>query len=190
MLGNDVVDLGDAETRWVHPRFDARVFDADERQRIAESDDPRRMRWMLWAAKESAYKATRRRGPTVFSPARFRVELSSEREGCVWHEGVRRSLRIETYGGCIHALVTETRDDGAVVRRVARLDRGEPSQRVRDLAIETVSHRLGEASGRLRVESAGRIPELVAGDRRLPLSIAHHGRFVGFACRLDGGGAR
>ena len=54
MVGNDVVDLGDAETRGgpSHPRFDARVFAPAELAALAASAAPNRLRWSLWAAKE------------------------------------------------------------------------------------------------------------------------------------------
>ncbi len=58
MVGNDIVDLGDAETcnGPSHPGFDARVFAPVERRALAASPAPNRLRWSLWAAKEAAYK--------------------------------------------------------------------------------------------------------------------------------------
>ena len=76
MVGNDVIDLGDPETRAgsCHARFDARVFDDDERALLLASADPTRRRWVLWAAKEAAFKVARKLdGATVFSPRRFVV---------------------------------------------------------------------------------------------------------------------
>ena len=79
-VGNDIVDLRDPETRpgALHPRFDARVFTPAERERIGPDEQGHRMRWLMWAAKESAYKAAKKLDPrTVFSPSRFEVELSA-----------------------------------------------------------------------------------------------------------------
>ena len=79
MVGNDVVDLADAEAApgACHSRFDTRVFGERERRQLEMADDPQRMRWILWAAKESAYKAARRCEPRViFSPARAPVRLT------------------------------------------------------------------------------------------------------------------
>jgi phosphopantetheinyl transferase (holo-ACP synthase) len=76
MIGNDVVDLGDPDTQpgATHPRFDARVFTATELEAIQTSPVPNRMRWLLWAAKESAFKAFRKQDPSlVFSPAHLVV---------------------------------------------------------------------------------------------------------------------
>jgi len=80
MLGNDVVDLGDPESRAGarHARFDARAFDRTERALIATSPRGEHERWRLWAAKESAYKAARKEDPcTVFSPQRFAVRRAA-----------------------------------------------------------------------------------------------------------------
>jgi phosphopantetheinyl transferase (holo-ACP synthase) len=86
MVGNDVVDLADsdvaADAR--HPRFDERAFAPCERRRIGAAQAEAPLRWILWAAKESAYKVAKRRDPaTVFSPARFVVELDAELRGSV-----------------------------------------------------------------------------------------------------------
>lgn len=71
MLGNDVVDLEDADARpetYSH-RFEARVFAAQERRAIAEDEDPQACRWAHWGAKEAAYKLARQLDPRfVFSP--------------------------------------------------------------------------------------------------------------------------
>ena len=186
MVGNDIVDLADAEALSLHPRFDARVFSREELYRIAHSESAQRMRWILWAAKESAYKVARRRRPTVFSPVRFRVELESERRGNVVHDGSRGPLRIETLGSCIHAVVSESEDFDQAIWGVARLSGADASESARQLAIDAVAARLGIPREDLCVESVGRIPRLViGGERCLALSISHHGSFVGFACRLD-----
>ena len=91
MLGNDVVDLRDPETHTRHPSFDARVFTETERRSLDASPDPHAMRQMLWAAKESAYKAARRRDPrVVFSPIRFETVL----DGIGMDEGRAENQRV------------------------------------------------------------------------------------------------
>ena len=82
-VGNDVVDLRDAETRpgATHPRFDLRVFTPAERERLHEALRPVRLRWSLWAAKESAYKAARQLQPDLpFHPREFATRVA-ERAG-------------------------------------------------------------------------------------------------------------
>ena len=66
-----------------NPRFDARVFCERERALIA-SDATQRVRWVLWAAKEAAYKAAKKLDrATVWAPARFEVTLEAQGRGSV-----------------------------------------------------------------------------------------------------------
>ena len=87
MIGNDVVDLGDAEVQpgATHPRFDARVFAREEREALRASGAPNRLRWILWAAKEAAYKAARKLDPlhqeADFRLAQVRTEAAAEIPG-------------------------------------------------------------------------------------------------------------
>lgn len=74
MLGNDVVDLRDADSRpeSFRPRFDARVYADPERRAIARDSRPLVRRWAHWAAKEAAYKLARQLDPGfVFAPKRL-----------------------------------------------------------------------------------------------------------------------
>ena len=74
MIGNDIVDLEDPDTRpeTFRPRFDERVFDAAERRSIARDADPHKRRWAHWAAKEAGYKLGRQADEDfVFTPSRL-----------------------------------------------------------------------------------------------------------------------
>jgi phosphopantetheinyl transferase (holo-ACP synthase) len=191
MLGDDVVDLGDPEARpgAQHPRFDARVFAPCERAALAASPAPDRLRWVLWAAKEAAYKLARQLDPTAsFWPRRYLVDLDARRRGRVaWPAGAA-SVEVRRVGDAVHATATEPGSDAArVVRGVARLESGDdPSRAARELAVCRVAERLGLAAGGLRVERRGRIPRLrLPGGGALDLSLSHHGRVVAFACELD-----
>ena len=98
MIGNDVVDLCEAETyaQAQHPGFDRRVFREAERDVIAGAADPRSMRWVLWAAKEAAYKALRRDDPAfVFSPCALAVEIDDAGRGQVTLGAQTLSLRVD-----------------------------------------------------------------------------------------------
>ena len=52
MLGNDVIDLADPETRSRHPGFDERVFSPLERDAIGTAGEPHVVRQMLWRSEE------------------------------------------------------------------------------------------------------------------------------------------
>jgi phosphopantetheinyl transferase (holo-ACP synthase) len=192
MIGNDVVDLGDADSRVVghHPRFDDRVFVPAERRLIAAGPEGERVRWLLWAAKESAYKAARREDArTVFSPPRFVVHLTAARGATV--EGAGRTFDVELRGDDEHVhAIARDRDDAeaAVYRAVARLAGAEtstPSAAVRRLTVTTLARRLAIPERDLALDRDGRLPRLWVRGRPSPaeLSLSHHGRFVAFACR-------
>ena len=58
MIGNDIVDLGQAakESNWQRKGYLDKIFTAEERFLISTAGDPGIMVWLLWTMKESAYK--------------------------------------------------------------------------------------------------------------------------------------
>lgn len=196
MIGNDIVDIGDAECLpgARHTRFDARVFCPSELTLLGDSADPDRTRWMLWAAKESAYKAARRLDPRiVFAPSRFVVELRGDGRGTVTAGGLRFCIDLVATREYIHAVaylnaVVAARSCAAV----ARLDSpghspDQPSVAARRLAVATLAEVLEVAPSELAISRDGhdgRMPALHLRGALGPiaLSLSHHGRFVAFAC--------
>ena len=182
MLGNDVVDLADAVGR--HPRFDARVFATTEQALIAA--DPR-LRGVLWAAKESAYKAARKEDSrTTFSPSRFVVYLDDARRATVTAGDRRFTVELAHGDGWVHAVARGAGDPPAsVCAAVEALAPGaDESHAVRRLALATIERVTGIAG--LEVVRDGRVPSLSASGRPVAadLSLSHHGRVVAFACVL------
>lgn len=215
-VGNDVVDLADPECRLesLHPRWGERVFAASERAALeresdAGSNGPRgarhRLHWALWAAKESAYKARKRREPeAAFSPREFFVELAAFPHGDgvalgrVVHRGAAFAVEVRLDGDCLHAVATSANatgqrvvpavppNHGLVVKAVAAAGE-DPSREVRRLAVEALGSALGFAPERLQI--TGR-PPVVRHESHIidvSLSLSHHGRFVAFACMLPPG---
>jgi len=190
MIGDDVVDLADPEARAdaLHPRFDARVFAPAERAALAASADPGRLRWVLWAAKEAAYKLASQRDPrVVFSPRRFAVSLGARLPGRVLWPGGAARVQVRRVGDAAHATARPLdAPGGGLARGVARIAPGDdPSREARELARRGVARRLGLDARALYVVRRGRIPRLeLPGGRALALSLSHHGAFVSFACEL------
>lgn len=194
-VGNDVVDLGDPEALAgaSHPRFDQRVFGDGERDVMVRSARPTRLRWMLWAAKEAAYKALRQQDRSLtFHPRKLEVSLLPREAGPlrarVRYAGREVWVRIAVAGGRVHAVAGQL---GCAAS--ARLRPGEtPSAGARRLALAVAGRCFpGEA---LRIESEDGIPLLIRMpghdgpcSRRVPLSLSHHGRFV--ACAVSGASA-
>jgi phosphopantetheinyl transferase (holo-ACP synthase) len=188
MIGNDVIDLRDPETRGesIHPRFDERVLAPSERRWLAGREEPERDRWALWAAKEAAFKAARRiDASTPFFPARFVVEWEEgARQARVTHGADRFDVVLDVSDDAIHAVASLVAAAPApIVAKAARVVADDLSSAARRLAVVTVCARLGRDS--FRVGMNGRLPELLEADEPpIPLSLSHHGRVVGFAAVL------
>lgn len=197
MIGNDVVDLGDPESRpdALHPRFDERVFSEAERATLARAVDPLRERWALWACKEGAYKVARKRFPAIcFAPRSFEVDLMHDGSGSVRHEGRDFPLRVERHDRCVHAIVRDAESrTRSYVSGVARVRPGENAHEVvRNLACARIGAVLDLAEEQLVVPHLVRPPVLLVRGVRLPvdLSLSHHGSFAAFACEIDAAGPR
>jgi len=194
-VGNDVVDLADPETRLcgLHPRWGERVFCSAERKALEASRSPHRLHWALWAAKESAYKARKRREPeAVFSPKEFEVELSplpttrggGVAVGRVFHRGEVFELEVRLDGASVHAVATSEDEAGARVLRGVERALCDPGVAARRLAATTIGSALGLDPAGLRI--VHRPPVAMHRGRRIEVgvSLSHHGRFVAFACTL------
>ena len=197
MIGNDVVDLTDSETRpeGIHPRFDRRVFGRSELELIDASDTPDRLRWTLWAAKEAAYKALKKIAPnTIFSPRRFAVKLDETRDGNVTCEANTLPIRVWVETGSVHAIATTRGSFGErflcgteTLESLDALDAELPGVAVRTLAIRELAQRLCVPPDVLSITRRGRIPTLLIGGEStdIDLSLSHHGRLIAFACEVD-----
>jgi hypothetical protein len=186
-IGDDVVDLGDVAAR--HPRFDARVFAPAERAVLAAAPEGERLRWLLWAAKESAYKAARKQDArTVFSPSRFAVRLGPAGRATVEHGARRFEVDLAIGPGHVHAVARSEGAPPMVVCRGVGLCPADVTDGVaaRQIAIQKLGRVLGVAPHGLAIRRDERIPVLWIEGRpsEVELSLSHHGRFVSFACAL------
>jgi len=197
LVGNDVVDLGDAEARLgnLHPRFVERVFVREERRRIFCSPDPKVSLWTYWAAKESAYKALRKvEREAAFAPSAWIVELEDRQRYELLHGSVsdgrlRFDLEITCSAEWIHALATLGSGSSGADRILSGVERcparQDPSMAVRTAAVRALSNRLGLAAEGLSIDRSK--PPRVVGHAQtngLDLSLSHHGRWVSFAAAL------
>jgi phosphopantetheinyl transferase (holo-ACP synthase) len=206
MLGNDVVDLADPETRpeTFRPRFAERVFDLGERRAIAKDPEPHARQWAHWGAKEAAYKLARQVDPSfIFSPiklvARFEPPVPGsasqlERHGTLVlpqavAPGLRElELRSEETPDCVHVRALPVGADwGAVVSAVELAPKGmDSSVAVRDLATEVIARDLGIEAARVSIGRRGKIPTVQIDGAlcTMGISLSHHGRFVACAMML------
>jgi hypothetical protein len=194
MVGNDVIDLGDLAEQpdTIDSHFDVGVFAPSELEMLGMSGAPDRLRWILWAAKEAAYKVVRKLDARAsFCPSRFVVTLDASLCGCVEHEGRSLPLRIEEDTGRVHAIVSSCETS------MPRLhSRSAPVERPEDadaaacaLAIDTIAPVLGVPPDDLEIVRSERFPLLFwRGGRACgELSLSHHGRFAAFVCEVSAG---
>ncbi|MEM9056841.1 MAG: 4'-phosphopantetheinyl transferase superfamily protein [Pseudomonadota bacterium] len=203
MLGNDVVDLADADNRAsaANPRFADRVLSDGERRLFGSSAVAPLRLWALWAAKEAVFKALAKRDATLpFVQRAFEVSLAAGSAltarrpaaqgaalGAVTHGAARIAVRWRWTAQWLHC---ETVVDNAL-SRVCALDEDRPapdaaSAAVRRLAVGLLARlgvpaaRIDRAPGRGR----GRPPHVVRDERVLAgceVSLSHDGRFVAAA---------
>jgi len=188
------VDLADRETAplAMHPRFDERVFAAEELLWMRREGDPARRRWMLWAAKESAFKAAKKLDPSSsFSPRRVLVRLDDDSTGTVRLAERTFSVQVRLDGDVCHAVAWTDRASRSpiVVSGVRLVTAGEASARLaaRRFAVDSIAAYLGIAARDLELVKDGRLPRLRLHGKAagLDVSLSHHGRFVAFACSLE-----
>ncbi|MFW6084532.1 MAG: 4'-phosphopantetheinyl transferase superfamily protein [Gemmatimonadota bacterium] len=210
-VGNDVVDLRDPDNQpsAIHPRFDERVFRDRELRRLDELDAPaaHRLRWTMWAAKESAYKYIAQRKPgTPFRPGQMTVHPAAAPPG-------RRAARVEWAGGEVEVRIDSrpdrvhaatVADDGSApicaLRRIAGATSPEAdapfpeadphalSAATRVLAARTVARLLGLRAPEIRIAAppAGArpvAPRALRAGETLPveLSLSHDGAWIACA---------
>jgi phosphopantetheinyl transferase (holo-ACP synthase) len=214
MLGNDVVDLRDADTDpdTYRPRFDQRVFTPVERRAIERDSQlhsgSHARRWAHWAAKEAAYKLAKQvDSDFVFAPAKLVPRFSAavdqagdrvERRGMLLlpsavAPGIQElELRSDETPDRVHLLALPSGSDwGAVVSAVEPIDEGvDPSSAVRCLAIDRIAQDLGIESDRIEIGRRGRIPtvEIDGARSTMEISLSHHGGWVACVMMLRNDG--
>jgi len=201
LIGNDIVDLHDPWSRpdKIHQRFDSRAFTHAEQVRIVESRSAHRLRWTLWAAKESAFKVARKLDAGVrFLPREFAVRMVGDARAEVTHRVGRFSVRFDRADDWLHALAVPSGHGAraAAVGVGARVGEVEterrsasggdgPSVRVRELARAALGSVMDISPTELEIVTEGGVPTVRRREQRLPvdLSLSHHGRFVACAWR-------
>lgn len=85
MIGNDIIDLKAAavQSNWKRPGYLDKLFSKHEQSLILNSKDQETTVWLLWAMKESSYKAHQRRFqlPRLFNPKDYKCEITAQSSG-------------------------------------------------------------------------------------------------------------
>lgn len=129
LVGNDLVDLTaeEAQPGQRHPRFDQRVFNAGERAQIEANPDPHRLRWTLWAVKESAYKLAKKLSSEArFIPLHFTSEVDESGNGFVYYRGRRFFSSAVHSARWVHAVTIDVIPDSSPLNeQVLRIEERE-----------------------------------------------------------------
>lgn len=194
-VGNDVVDLRDPENQpgAIHPRFDQRAFTESERLHLRDAHTAHRTRWLMWSAKEAAFKAARKLDSGVrFLPRRFAVELDGDSTAVVTHRADRFRVSFTSAEDWVHAVASA---GAAGFRQAYRTPTGlvervrgcgmprELSAKVRELARSRIARLLAIPAREIRIVARRGIPIALSREAPLPvdLSLSHHGRFLALA---------
>lgn len=205
--GNDVVDLCAPDNRRsaANPKYARRVLSDSEWEHYAASDRRAPLLWLLWSAKEAAYKTLSRDGSLVFAQREFRAEPAHWGEldapaghasGVVHYQDTTIPVRWSWTADYAHSVcandmnlvrsaVRVADDDvhaGAASSRYAHMPL--LSRHARALAHEMLENMM-EVPGGLWISRRSRhAPELILADEKwshAALSLSHDGRFVAAA---------
>lgn len=201
-VGNDVVDLEDPDngSTAIHPRFDRRVFTDAELDRLNDVPDEEvrhRLRWSLWAAKESALKYLRQADPHIpWHPREFGVRTDGPESACVRHADRELAVTLDVTPRRVHAVIPGGDDTLADLHRVesgAPPDPAEASAGVRRMAARAVGRLFGVdpteiaitgPDGRSAPEGPAIPRALHRGERlAVDVSLSHDGRWLACAVR-------
>lgn len=190
LVGNDVVDLGDPDNResFARPGYVERVCTPAERRVLEAAEDPERLFWCFFAAKEAAYKLLVKLGEEPgLSHKRIEVagDLASSR-----YDDREIALRVGHADGWVHALASVGPADPRF--EVSELgEHARASAAGRELLCRMAAEVLGVSGAELSVERRpspasydGFEPPRLC-DRGVPtgldVSLSHDGRYVAAA---------
>jgi hypothetical protein len=179
-------------------RFMNRVFTPDERERILKYDKPDVFLWMLWAGKETGYKAISKLYPSVSSsPGYYEVELSGKflpEYGIVNTPCGPVSVRFVVSADYVHCIGSTEGDTDHIVSDIQTMDRLHPSSEyesyfVRKIARKSISDYFGINLEDVEIirpikDDILRPPVAYIEGRKTDISMSHDNRFA--ACAFGG----
>ena len=195
--GNDIIALAETdEDKTSRYRFYSRILWPGELSGFAATGlSFSTFVWLLWSIKESVYKYVSRSNPQlVFAPLKIPVNGLTFQEdyykGIICYGGLNLFSRSFLRDDSIMTIVNAGEDFNSVrwgVRAIGDSSYPTQSAGVRTFALQSLSADLPGAALRI-IKAPDGPPEVWDGERLLdiPLSLAHHGRFVAWSYRLPG----
>ncbi|WP_378187877.1 4'-phosphopantetheinyl transferase superfamily protein [Aquimarina sp. W85] len=184
MIGNDLVDLTTAkkESNWQRAGWLDKLFSPREQLRIFEAICPEVEVWKRWSRKEAAYKAHQRlhNHAPVFNP--IRMDTSDPKWVAI---GTTQYDVITTQNNnLIHS--TATRFDK--VEKIAYTILNYSNTTDKTILLNVLAKTFNLETSRLSiVKNEYQIPQLLdhSSQKRIPISISHHGSYIACAWLLD-----
>ena len=181
-----------ADLRSIHQGFDARVMTTEESRLVLSALDPHRVRWTLWAAKESAFKVVKKVDPSaVFHPRAFEVDLTTFGGAHVCHSKTDFETVLYHSPKWVHAVTTlesksvtsGSRLHSRVLSLESRIGPLDESMEVRTFTRKALGSWLGISWLEVEIVTENRIPRALKRGQalKIDLSLSHDGNFVACA---------
>lgn len=181
MIGNDIVDLKTAnrESNWQRSGYLQKIYTSEEQFLILNSKNSELMLWVIWSIKESVYKANFRKNPVYeYAPLNFKISNLNQKHDCITAKTeFQKSIYYTTTQinrGFIHSMACEFEKDLDNINKIEVEDYSE--NYIEDLK----ANKLISSSEDIKKDEFG-IPMLLnlKNNLQFPLSISHHGRYLG-----------
>ena len=193
MVGNDIVDLVEARqtNNWRRSGYLEKIFTPEEREWIATVPNPDQWVWILWSAKESAYKLSVQEGcPRLYAPKKWKTHDWEVRSDAEIHLKVRfhkhrYDVRTELREDHVHSLARPLNNHWEGMK-YGVVSFGYGDQMAQKMALERGLNDSLRKSGLPRCyleKTAENVPILSAavGQLDITLSLSHHGRYGAYA---------
>ena len=189
MIGNDIIDLKLAEERNpLRPRFLNKVFTGNEQEIIFEDQNPVKQAWLLWAMKESAYKAHQRRFGLrrTFNPISQECSILFQTQtsvsGVVLMGNSTYKITAKLNNRYIHSTATALPENLKSGWKIIPA-----SEDLKKKLLATLCSSYGWNIKSVRIEKdKNSIPVVTVNNQPVPLafSLSHHGKFAAFSFEL------
>jgi len=186
MIGNDIVDLAEAQLKsnWQRPRFLDKLFKLKEQKIIRKSENPFNMVWRLWSMKEAAYKLyTQLHSSRFYSPKQFECAIDDS-NGKVNYKTFECFTKTEITKKYIlsEARLSKT-EIFSEIEEIKSSSSKSQSDAVKALLLSAISKEFNLDKEDLRiVKSEYGIPSVYNKSEKLDLgvSLTHHGKYAAF----------
>ena len=189
MIGNDIIDLKLASERDpLRPRFMDKVFTEGEKEIIFKNEKPVKQAWLLWAMKESAYKAHQRRFslPRNFNPLSQECSILSQTlttaSGEVYYGTENYKVTAEINKSYLHCSATALPENLKTEWEIIPA-----SGDLKKKLLVTISRSYGWDIKSVGIKKKrNSVPVITLHNQPLPLafSLSHHGEFAAFSYEL------